>query len=107
MQNDRVIALGTLAASVAHGIDNPLTYILSHGEDVERELDALEKLVGRLEGAALGDAKTSLQRVRQGFAPIRSGTARIGDITRDLRTFSRPERAASSPSTCAGWSCPC
>ena len=97
MQNDRVMALGTLAASVAHEINNPLTYVLAHGEDVERELDVLEKLVGRLEGPALHDAKTSLQRVRQGFAPIRSGTARIGAITRDLRTFSRPGESSLGP----------
>ena len=55
------MALGTLAASVAHEINNPLTYVLAHGEDVERELDVLEKLVGRLEGPALHDAKTSLR----------------------------------------------
>ncbi len=97
MQNDRVMALGTLAASVAHEINNPLTYVLAHGEDVERELDVLEKLVGRLEGPALHDAKTSLERVRQGFAPIRSGTARIGAITRDLRTFSRPGESSLGP----------
>jgi signal transduction histidine kinase/CheY-like chemotaxis protein len=97
IQNDRVIALGTLAASVAHEINNPLTYVLSHGEDVERELDALEALIGRLEGSALQDAKASLRRVREGFAPIRSGTSRIWDITRDLRTFSRPEESSLGP----------
>src|SRR5262249_27117925 len=30
IQNDRVIALGTLAASVAHEINNPLTYMLGN-----------------------------------------------------------------------------
>jgi CheY-like chemotaxis protein len=97
MQNDRIMALGTLAASVAHEINNPLTYVLAHGEDVDRELDDLEKLVDRLQGPALLDAKASLQRVRQGFMPIRSGTARIGAITRDLRTFSRPEETSLGP----------
>ncbi|HXU04400.1 MAG TPA: PAS domain-containing protein, partial [Polyangia bacterium] len=97
VQNDRVMALGTLAASVAHEINNPLTYVLSHGADVERELAVLEKLVGQLEGPALQDAKASLQRVREGFLPIRSGTARIGAITRDLRTFSRPEESSLGP----------
>jgi CheY-like chemotaxis protein len=38
-----------------------------------------------------------LQRMRQGFAPIRSGTARIGAITRDLRTFSRPGESSLGP----------
>ena len=97
IQNDRVMALGTLAASVAHEINNPLTYVLSHGEEVEQELDVLEHLVGRLEGPALGDAQASLRRLREGFAPIRSGTARIGAITRDLRTFSRPEESSLGP----------
>jgi len=97
IQNDRVMALGTLAASVAHEINNPLTYVLSHGEAVEREVDMLEKLLGRLEGPALADAKASLARLREGLAPIRSGTARIGAITRDLRTFSRPEESSLEP----------
>jgi len=97
IQNDRVMALGTLAASVAHEINNPLTYVLSHGADVERELDVLETLIGRLDGPALRDAKASLQRVREGFIPIRTGTARIAAITRDLRTFSRPEESSLGP----------
>ena len=97
IQNDRVMALGTLAASVAHEINNPLTYVLSHGEEVERELEALDKLVARLEGPALAEARASLRRVREGFIPIRSGTARIAAITRDLRTFSRPEESSLEP----------
>ena len=97
VQNDRVMALGTLAASVAHEINNPLTYVLSHGEQVERELDVLEKLMGELDGTALRDAKASLQRVRDGIAPMRSGTARIGTVTRDLRSFNRPEESSLGP----------
>jgi PAS domain S-box-containing protein len=97
IQNDRVMALGTLAASVAHEINNPLTYVLSHGEDVEREIGVLDGLVARLEGPALGDARASLRRLREGFIPIRSGTARIAAITRDLRTFSRPEESSLEP----------
>jgi len=35
IQNDRVIALGTLAASLAHEINNPLSYLLAHAEMCE------------------------------------------------------------------------
>src|SRR4029079_12704169 len=97
VQNDRVMALGTLAASVAHEINNPLTYVLSHGEDVEREMTALEGLVARLEGPALGDARASLQRLREAFIPIRSGTARIAAITRVLLTFGRQDESCFEP----------
>jgi len=36
IQADRIMALGTLAASVAHEINNPLTYVLAYLEELER-----------------------------------------------------------------------
>jgi CheY-like chemotaxis protein len=39
----------------------------------------------------------ALGRLRDALAPVRSGTARIASITRDLRTFSRPEDSSLCP----------
>ena len=36
IQNDRVMAMGTLAASVAHEINNPLSYILGSLDEIDR-----------------------------------------------------------------------
>jgi signal transduction histidine kinase/CheY-like chemotaxis protein len=97
IQNDRVMALGTLAASVAHEINNPLTYVLSHGDALGAELDVLEKLLAGPGGPKLEEARASVARLREGLAPIRTGTARIASITRDLRSFSRPDERSLAP----------
>jgi len=43
IQNDRVIALGTLAASVAHEINNPLTFVLGYLKTASVELAQPQK----------------------------------------------------------------
>jgi PAS domain S-box-containing protein len=97
IQNDRVMALGTLAASVAHEINNPLTYLLGFGDSIDAELGALGDMLNRLDGAALPAARAALARIKEQVTAVRSGTARIAEITRDLRTFSRPEEGSLSP----------
>jgi PAS domain S-box-containing protein len=97
IRNDRVMALGTLAASVAHEINNPLAYVLAQAERVDGEVDVLEGLLAKMHGPELPAARAALARLREGLAPVRSGTARIAGITRDLRTFSRPEDSSLCP----------
>ena len=94
IQNDRVIALGTLAASVAHEINNPLTYVLANSDALADELDAFDKLLADTRGLTPADARASLARIREMLGPIRSGTSRIAGITRDLRSFSRPDESS-------------
>lgn len=93
IQNDRVNAMGTLAASVAHEINNPLTYVLAHADEVSAELTVLEGLLSDVEAPQLSAIRASLQRAREGLSPVLSGTARIATITRDLRTFNRSDDA--------------
>jgi PAS domain S-box-containing protein len=83
IQTDRVLALGTLAASVAHEINNPLTYVLAYLEELETAI--LE----------LGGAPAA--RAREVLEPVRNGVERIAAITRDLRTFSRPDDVRLEP----------
>ncbi len=97
IQNDRVMALGTLAASVAHEINNPLTYVLAESEAAGREVDALDQLLARSPSAAASEIRARLARVRDHLAPIRAGTTRIADITRDLKTFSRADESTLAP----------
>jgi signal transduction histidine kinase len=97
IHNDRVNAMGTLAASVAHEINNPLTYMLARGEEVKSEIDVLERLVANLAGDEQPALRASLARLREAFAPVRSGTEQIATITRDLRTFSRADDSTLAP----------
>jgi PAS domain S-box-containing protein len=82
---DRMAALGTLAAGVAHEINNPLTYLLVD----------LEQVLRRLRAAAASDdpaaalAEQDLVSYIRPLARAVEGANRVRQIVRDLQTFSR------------------
>jgi PAS domain S-box-containing protein len=62
---DRMAALGTLAAGVAHEINNPLAFVLGNVEFLQRELAKLPDVPGAPElQRALDDARTGSERIR-------------------------------------------
>ncbi len=95
IQNDRAIALGTLAASLAHEINNPLTYMLGHLEFVGQSLGRIEQSLHELPEAQRAEWGALAEELRRSLEPVQAGTRRIADITRELRTFSRPGAAES------------
>jgi PAS domain S-box-containing protein len=94
IQSDRVIALGTLAASVAHEINNPLTYMLGHTQLLRDALVEAGQILSGRGAPEDGRLRDLVHRMSSMIEPIHSGTQRIGVITRELRTFSRPEAGA-------------
>lgn len=85
VQSDRLAAVGTLAAGVAHEINNPLAYVMLNLEYLERELPKVcpdEPLLERL-----------LERARD----ARHGVDRVATIVRDLRLFARPTEGITGP----------
>ncbi len=89
VQTDRLNALGTLAASVAHEINNPLTYVMASADGLALQLGRLEHHLDRT--AAGPDARALLEPMRGWLEPIKIGARRIATITGDLRTFSRAD----------------
>jgi two-component system, cell cycle sensor histidine kinase and response regulator CckA len=81
IQNDRIMAMGTLAASVAHEINNPLAYILGSVQAIERALPA----------AGAAEDPPWAAAIRQGLEGIRTGAERVRDVVRGLRSFTRPD----------------
>lgn len=79
IKTDRLAAVGTLAAGVAHEINNPLAYVLLNLQYLIRELPKLEASQDRI--------GQLLERLRE----ARHGAERVSAIVRDLRTFSRTD----------------
>jgi signal transduction histidine kinase len=99
IQDDRIRAMGTVAASVAHEINNPLTYVLAGLEETREELRTLSERVAamaaaqgqREDGGDVAEVRAGLARLEENLAPVLEGTQRIREVTRELRTFTRPD----------------
>lgn len=86
VEADRLTSLGTIAASVAHEINNPLSYTIANLE-----------LVSSLLAASSGGLAAPGTPLALALADSREGLLRIRSIVRDLRTFSRPADDGSGP----------
>jgi PAS domain S-box-containing protein len=87
MLSDRMASIGTLAAGVAHEINNPLTYVLANLHILGKRA---EKAIGLGDDAG-DEARNSLcsSDTVQLLRETADGARRVRDIARDLKTFSR------------------
>jgi len=88
MVSDRMASVGTLAAGVAHEINNPLAFVLANLDFAAKQLDEL---------AAFGVPESRLAELRSVVGDAREGADRVRSIVRDLKTFSRSDEPKPGP----------
>jgi PAS domain S-box-containing protein len=82
VQADRLAALGTMAAGVAHEINNPLAYVMLNLDWIARKLSE-----GAMDSASIEGMKEMLREAR-------GGASRVATIVHELRSFSRSDGEA-------------
>jgi signal transduction histidine kinase len=90
-QTARLTSMGTLAAGVAHEINNPLAYVLLNLGYVTEEMQKFlrDRAAVTRDGGADIDDRAREMLLALGHA--QDGAERIRDIVWSLKTFSRPE----------------
>jgi PAS domain S-box-containing protein len=81
---DRMASMGTLAAGIAHEINNPLAFVISNLGFLSDELNRLPAPLPSARGDSREDWRSVLTEARE-------GADRVRQIVRQLKAFSRPD----------------
>jgi len=114
LQSEKLAALGSLVAGVAHEVNNPLAFVTNNVAILQRDFAEIKKLLelyrsaeavlGRADAQALQQIRDAAERMdlvyilenlHDTLARSREGLSRIQQIVRDLREFSRQETVGS------------
>jgi len=84
VQAAKMASLGQLVAGIAHELNNPVSFVLSH-------LGTVQMLLQKIEGTSTPSTQSAelWSRARRRLEDSQGGVSRIRDLVSKLRTFSR------------------
>ena len=88
--SERMASVGTLAAGVAHEINNPLSVVAGNLQILKQDFESVVRARGAPPGteSVVAAASSSFQ---EAVADAEEATERVRLLTRDLRVFSHPD----------------
>lgn len=95
-QTERLAAIGTLSAGMAHEINNPLTYVLGNVDLALEALPEVQKQVRALGGDSADVLVQRLNAISEALSEAREGSVRVHRIVHELKTFARLDAATQS-----------
>ncbi len=89
-QVDRLSALGSMAAGLAHEINNPLTYLTINIARARKSLSDSMKRAGGTEAAVVRPPAIEAEKLLALLEDAQQGAERVAGIVRDIQRCSRP-----------------